>query len=187
MEFGSKLGIELLEDERVKELRLIKEAYVCTNACWHCTNSAKALKMDLDPKDDEAHGNINIEVTVVQGADKGGGRKTLHISPSTTLQQLIEAASERLNLEAKDVKVYTADGQDIDDIAFIRNNDVLYLIDKNKPFLRAKGEDFVGSYVVGEFLGQGIELRNSSSLINTSLWLTRRVRESASWRTRADR
>lgn len=89
--------------------------------------------------------------------------KTLYMQPDWSLQELLNAASHRLDLVPTAVRIFSPDGVEIDDCMMIEDNDLLFFSTGNN-FISltndndTRGEDLpksIGGYKVGSFLGKG--------------------------------
>lgn len=94
--------------------------------------------------------------------------KTLHLEPDWTIQDFLNAASKRLELESTARRIFSIDGIEIDDCMMMEDDDIVFLsTDEKAEFRRVlSGNNLadegdapiltsVSSYKVSKFLGKG--------------------------------
>ena len=97
---------------------------------------------------------LNKQVTVCRNHSSEKDGKILYISPVSTLHGFLKDAERKLGMETEAAKLYTPDGEYIDDVIFINDEDILFVLDKYEEF-EAKRNNELGSFVLGDFIGQG--------------------------------
>ena len=94
--------------------------------------------------------------------------KTLYLEEFWTFQDFLNAASQRLGLGSTATKMYSVDGDLVDDCMMVEDNDIVFLAtSENQEFMNSitssndnpEGDktisSIMGNYKVGRFLGKG--------------------------------
>ena len=92
--------------------------------------------------------------------------KTLHVEPDWIFQDILSAASQRLELGSTAKRMFSVDGVEIDDCMMVEDDDIVFLSTDDQEFINTStttdnGEgdktisSIVGNYKVGKFIGKG--------------------------------
>ncbi len=94
--------------------------------------------------------------------------KTLYIEPDWTLNDFLNAASQRLELVPMAKRIFSVDGFEIDDCMMVEDNDVLFfsqgddfranssnILDSSNNESENTCPIIIGNYKVGAYLGKG--------------------------------